>query len=50
MIIIDYLHRAKTVFVHAYYRFRLGKWEHVRSHFRRPPLRGWLYRPSAGRV
>lgn len=30
---------AKTVFVHAYWRFRLGKWEYVRAHWCRPPRR-----------
>lgn len=29
--------KAKTVFVHEYPRFRLGKWEHVCSHWRSLP-------------
>lgn len=28
---------AKVVFVHTYVRFRLGKWERVRPHFRSLP-------------
>ncbi|MCW2282489.1 hypothetical protein M2323_000004 [Rhodoblastus acidophilus] len=28
---------VKTVFVREYDRRRFGKWEHVCSHFRRPP-------------
>ncbi len=27
----------KSVYVRAYQRFRKGKWEHVRSHFRSLP-------------
>lgn len=30
---------GKTVPVRAYRRFRNGNFEHVRKHFRRPPLR-----------
>jgi hypothetical protein len=30
---------GKTVFVREYLRFRLGAWETVVSHFRRPPCR-----------
>ncbi len=29
--------RSKTVFVHAYNRFRFGRWESVISHFRSHP-------------
>ncbi len=29
-----------SVPVREYDRFRNGMWEHVRSHFRRPPVRG----------
>lgn len=29
----------KTVFVRTYTRFRFGRVEHVRSHYRRPPRR-----------
>lgn len=29
--------RSKTVFVHAYHRFRFGRWENVTSHFRSHP-------------
>lgn len=28
-----------TVYVREYLRFRLGKWEQVRAHFRNPPCR-----------
>lgn len=28
---------AKTVYVTAYWRFRYGRWESVRQHWRRPP-------------
>lgn len=30
---------AKTVSVIAYMRFRFGRWEAVRHHWRRPPQR-----------
>lgn len=30
-------HRQRTVHVRAYHRFRFGKWEVVRAHFRSPP-------------
>ena len=30
-------HRVKSVFVRAYRRFRLGKWESVCQHFRSHP-------------
>ena len=29
--------RRKPVFVNEYDRFRFGKWEHVRSHYRSLP-------------
>lgn len=29
--------RIKTVFVHRYRRFRLGRWEDVRHHYRSLP-------------
>lgn len=29
--------KIKSVFVHAYDRFRFGKWEHVRQHWRSHP-------------
>lgn len=31
--------RFKTVSVRAYWRFRYGKWEYVKHHFRKPPQR-----------
>lgn len=34
---INFLSRAKTVFVHRYVRFRFGRLEHVRQHWRSPP-------------
>ncbi len=29
--------REKTVYVHAYQRFRCGRWEHVSAHYRALP-------------
>ncbi|WP_167059189.1 hypothetical protein [Pantoea sp. Ap-967] len=29
--------RNKTVYVHAYPRFRFGRWEHVCQHYRSAP-------------
>lgn len=34
---MDIVHRSKSVFVHAYVRFRLGRLEHVCQHFRSAP-------------
>lgn len=35
--------RFKTVHIHAYWRFRFGKWEHVKAYKRRKPKR--RYKP-----